>query len=164
MDQIAVRLQNLPSVLDPNFGSIQKFVGFTDRADGCGSEVLALQCHDVDATGTRWKSFRQHVRWNVLKDARQPAHKAVAPNRRKVVNRNATAQGCVMFHFHVPTEHHIVGRDHAIFDLAIVRDVRTGHEIAVAPNAGDPQILFGSAVDRDALTKDVAISDHNLRR
>jgi hypothetical protein len=63
----------------------------------------------------------------------------------------------------VPTKHHIVGGNHPIFNNAIMRDVTSSHEIAIATDRSDPQVLLCSAIDRHALSKNIAVADDDLR-
>lgn len=161
-DQISVRFENFLGVLDSDFGTIQQFVGFTDRANGSGGEIFPLECDDVDASWSGREPFGEHVRGDVLQDARQTADEAVASDRGKVVYRDATAERRIVFDSDVAAEHDVVGGDHAVFHNAIVSDVGVGHEVALAADAGDSEILFSSPVHGHTFSKDVAVPDGDL--
>lgn len=79
-----------------------------------------------------------------------------------MVDRDAAAQGRVVLHADMAAEHDVVGGNHTIFDDAVVGDVRVGHEVALAANAGDSGVLFGTSIYRDALAEDIAVSDNDL--
>lgn len=79
------------------------------------------------------------------------------------MDRYAAAQSRVVFNPDVAAQHDVVGSDHAIFHDTIVCDVGVGHEVALATDAGDPEILFGSPVHGHAFSKYVAVPDGNLR-
>ena len=151
-------------MFDAHFGPIQKFVGFGDGLDGFRAKVLSLQGDDVDATRPSRKTFGQHVRRNVLQDAAQPAHKAIAADRCEVMDCHTSAQGCIVLYMNVSAEHDGIGHDDAVFDFAVVSYVRAGHQIALVTNAGDAVFFFGASIDRHRFAKDVAIPDDDLRR
>lgn len=69
-DQVSIRLEDFLGMFHANFGSIQQFVGFADSANCRSREVLSLESYDVDASRTGGKAFGEHVRWNVLQNAR----------------------------------------------------------------------------------------------
>lgn len=161
-DQIAVRFENFLGMFDTDFGSIQQFVGFTDRANGSGGKVFPLEGDDIDASWSGGEPFGEHVRRDVLQDARQSADEAVASDRGKVMDRDAAAQCRVVFNPDVTAQHDIVGGDHAVFHDAIVGDVGVGHEVALAADAGDPKILFSTSVYGYAFSEDVAVPDSDL--
>ena len=64
----------------------------------------------------------------------------------------------------VPTEHHVIGRDHSVFDHTVVSDVRGGHKIALATDRRNALILLRSTIDRSAFAEDIAITDDDLGR
>lgn len=79
-----------------------------------------------------------------------------------MVDRNAAAQSGVVLDADMATEHDVVGGDHTIFDDAVVGNVRVGHEVALAADARDSRVFFGTAIHRDALAEDIAVSDNDL--
>jgi hypothetical protein len=74
-----------------------------------------------------------------------------AGNRRVAVN------------MHMSGEHRTVGDHHAVSDPAVMSDVRSGHEIAVAADLRDALFLLAGPIDRDAFTNDVVVSNNDLR-
>ena len=162
-NQIAVRFENFLGMLDADFGSVKQFVCFAYSANRSGGKVLPLEGDDVDASWSGGEPFCEHVRGDVLQDTGQTADEAVASNRGKVVDRDATAERRVVFDSDVAAEHDVVGGDHAIFYDAIVSDMGVCHEVALATDAGDPEILFGAPVHGHAFSEDVAVPNGYLR-
>jgi hypothetical protein len=81
-----------------------------------------------------------------------------------MVHCNSPTERRIVLYPHVSTQHHIVGSDDPVFNHAIMRDVTRSHEIAVATDRGNTQVLFGSAIDRHALAKNIAVTDDHLCR
>lgn len=158
----SVYLQNFSSVLYPYLRSVEQLVRFADGSYGSDGEILAFERNDVDAPWSSREAFSEHERRNVLKDARESADKAIATYGSKVVHGNATAQGRVMFHTHVPAEHDGICHNDSVLDQTIVGHVGVGHEVAIAADRSNTFIFFGASIDRYAFAKDVGIADHDL--
>ena len=69
----------------------------------------------------------------------------------------------MVLHRDVTTEHHRVGQNGSVADLAIVGDVDIGHEQIVVPDPGAPPSLPRPAMNGDELTEDVALTDGERR-
>lgn len=145
-----------------DFGSVEQLMRFADGSDSGDGKVLSFQGDDIDASRSGRKSFGQHKRWDILEDARKATDETVAADGGKVVNSDAAAQGRIVFDTNVTTEHDRIGHDDSILDEAIVRHVRIGHEVAIAADGGNALVFLGPAIDSDAFTKDVRVTNHDL--
>lgn len=56
-------------MFDPDFGSIEQFVGFADGSNCSGWEVLSFQGDYVDAPWSCRETFGEHEGWYVLENA-----------------------------------------------------------------------------------------------
>ena len=145
-----------------DFGSVEQLMRFADGSDSGDGKVLSFQGDDIDASRSGRKSFGQHKRWDVLQDARKPTDETVAADGGKMVNSNATAQGRIVLDTNVTAEHDRIGHDDSILDEAIVRHVRIGHEVTIAADGGNSLVFLGPAINGDAFTKDVRVTNHDL--
>ena len=79
-----------------------------------------------------------------------------------MVDGNAAAPGCIVFHADMAAEHDVVSGDHTVLNNAVVGNVRVSHEVALAADAGDSSVFFGTSIHRDAFAEDIAVADNDL--
>ena len=89
-------------------------------------------------------------------------HEAVAADGGEVVHGHRPGKRGMVVDVDVSAQQRGVGDDDVIAQLAIVGDVAAGHEEVVVADAGDAVLLFGGAVDGDALADDVVVADDHL--
>src|SRR5262249_12600334 len=95
----------------------------------------ALEPDRVDAREPRRTARGLHVRRDVLGDARSSADHGVAADPRELVDHAPTANDRPVLHRDVAGELNDVGEDDVIAEVAVVRDVRVGHEQTVPAHA-----------------------------
>ena len=79
-------------------------------------------------------------------------HAGERADRRVVLDRDVTGERCG------------VGENRLVPDMAVMRDVRVGHEEIVVADLGDSSTAGRAAMDRDELSNDVAAADLEPRQ
>ena len=161
--ELLVAAEDFPSVVETDLCPIHQAVRFGQAVDRFGRKVVALKRDDVDAAGAGRVTLDEHVGGHVVQHAAQPAHEAVAADRRVVMHRHGARERSVIVHVHVSAEHRAIGHDDVIAKLAVVRDVAAGHDEVVIADGRNTLFLFGAAVDRRALANHVVVADDDLR-
>ncbi|MEO6707984.1 MAG: hypothetical protein ABI054_11005 [Planctomycetota bacterium] len=109
-------------------------------------------------------ALEHHEGRHVLVHPRHPADVGVGADGHEMVRGCRAGNVRALADETVACEQHAVGHDHAIAHVAVVSDVRAGHEQAVARDARDPAAFDRAAVDRDELADRVPVADLELRR
>ena len=99
-----------------------------------------------------------------MENATKTTDKAVAADRRKVVNGAATGKCRIIVDVHVSSEHHVVRHNYPITHFAIVSDVATSHHVAIVANPRDPVFFLRCSIDGYRFTENVSIPDDDLSR
>src|SRR6185369_4912949 len=79
-----------------------------------------------------------------------------------LVNGAQPAENGIILNDDVPAERRIVGHDHMVADLAVMRDVDADHEEAVVADARDHAAALGPGVHRHIFADRVVAPDHQL--
>jgi hypothetical protein len=64
---------------------------------------------------------------------------------------------------YMPAEDDVVGEDHRVADMAVVRDVASHHEQAALADTGHPAAVFSPGVHGDALAQFAARANNKSR-
>ena len=64
----------------------------------------------------------------------------------------------------MPAQQHVVGERDSVADLAIVRNVRTGHQKTAVTNLSNAPIVLGAGIDGDVFANVAISTDRNLCR
>ena len=123
-------------------------------------EAAPLQSDGIQPIGMRatlGRGFgkRQHIARNGC----AAADKSIFSDAHKVMHRAQRSHRRPVFYYHVPSERRRVGHDYVIADLAIVRNVRIGHDQVVAAHASHASALCRGAVNGDVLADHVVIAN-----
>ena len=81
----------------------------------------------------------------------------------ELVNAQATTNHGTIFNHHMARHLDGIGHDDVVGQLALVAEMAVGHQQIAITDAGD-FTLVGAAVDRDALSDGVLITNHHLSR
>ena len=131
-NQFAIAAQNFAGMVQSDFCPVDQSVCFGQRSNIVCREVVAFQGHNVDATGTGGLAVEQHIRRDVMNHTAHAGDERVCPNGREMMDGAATRDCRVMINVHVPAQEHAVRHDDTVADTAVVRNVRTSHEIGIA--------------------------------
>src|SRR5512139_4337595 len=86
--------------------------------------------------------FRRHpldldVRRNVLVNAGTSTHERILADPDELMQGGQAADDGVPSDLYVPCEGGLIRQDHALLQLAVVRHMDIGHEVAIATDGGD---------------------------
>lgn len=93
----------------------------------------------------------------------ESTHEAKFADGGKVVYGAAARQCGIVVDVHVAAQHDVVRHNNAVADLAVVRYVTAGHQVAVVANGGDAILFLGGPVDGNRFPKNIAIANDDLR-
>jgi hypothetical protein len=79
-----------------------------------------------------------------------------------MMHRNATAEGCIVLDANVSSKHDRIRHDDSVFHFAVMGYVSASHKVAIITNRRDPIVFFGSAIDGDGFSKNIAFTNHDL--
>ena len=105
----------------------------------------------------------RHVRRQVLAHLRLAADEAGPAQGDKLVDGHGFREVCPVVDVDVTAEHRPAPDRDPIAQIAVVGDVRPGHQKIVAPESGNAVLLLGGAVDRHTLVDCVLIADLHAR-
>ena len=131
-------------MFDIHLGPVDQPVGLVQGVDPFGADAVTLQANHVDATNLGWVAIHQHEARDVVDDPRLTADKAEPADRHVVVDGDSAADARMGFDVNVPAKHRPVGDRDPVAELAVVGDVRAGHEEVVAADPGDAVFLLGA--------------------
>lgn len=160
--QTAVTPQDLPSVVQANFGPVDQTMRFGQCLDDVLRKVVPLQCNCVHTAWTRRNAFDQHVRRHVIGDTCLPADEAEAADGRKMVDGNRAGQGGIVVDVDVPAHDRIVGNNDPVPDVAVMSDVNHCHQVALIADESDAVLFESAAADRDRFANYVVVSDDDF--
>src|SRR5262249_55293318 len=81
----------------------------------------------------------------------------------KLMNSGKSTKKNVIAKTHVTTQGRAVGEGYVVADMAIVTDMRIGHEEAALPNSGHTSALLGADVHGDAVADGAVCTDDQAR-
>ena len=162
-DEHRLRLEDLPGPLLADPGPVEEPMGLGDGFHRARDKAAAPQGDDVHAARSRRRPLAEHVRGHVMENARQPGHERVAADRGPVVHGHAPGERGMGMDADMPPQERAVGDDHAVADLAVVRDMTAGHEEVAAPHDGHAVFLLRGPVDRHPFADDVVVANLHAR-
>src|SRR5690348_5233068 len=109
-------------------------------------DTVPLQSDLVQSVQSNRIAIGLHVRRDVLRDTRAAAGEAVSPNLHELVRRRLPGDDRLLVHGDVPGELHVVPENHAVADVAIVRQMDVRHDEALLANRRLER-LRGAAID-----------------
>ena len=104
-------------------------------------------------------SGRQHVGRDVVWYTAATTHKRQGTDGRVVVDHRVAGNYRAVVNVDVSAEEYAVDKNDVIVDLAVVCNVRVGHQQVAVANPGGPVLFFGAAIDRDTLAEHVVVAD-----
>ena len=122
--------------------------------------AAAIQASFVDGSDLRRAAVRQHKGRHVLAQLRTAAHHGKPAHAAKLMNRDVAPEHRVVLDLDVAGQASEVGENDMVAERTIVRDVGVGQQVVVRTNPGDAAV-FRCAVNRDALSKRVPVTDFN---
>ena len=87
--ELRVSAENLACVIQPHSSTVEQPVGVGQGVDHIGRKVVAFQGNHVDAARPSGVALDEHVRRYVVQDSTEPTDKAIATDRRIVMNAHA---------------------------------------------------------------------------
>jgi len=84
---------------------------------------------------------------------------AMGADAHELVDGAKRGQYCVLFHDDVSRKCGTIYEHGVVADLAVVSDVRVGHDEGVVSDAGDAAALFRASTDGDGFADDVVVAD-----
>ena len=126
-------------------------------------EAGALQAHAVDGARRRPVPFGDRERHDVLVRERARGHERVRAEPRELRDAGEAADERVVLDRHVARELRAVDDDDVIGELAVMADVRVGHDEVVIADARDAAALRGTDVDADELADPIVRADRERR-
>ncbi len=162
-NKLSVGSQNLTSLIESDFGSVDQTMRFGESSNLVLAEAVSFECHDVDTASSRGGTIRQHEGRNIVQHAAHPTDECEGSHGGEVVNRCGPRECDMVVDVDMAAHQHGVGRDDVIADSAIVGDVRAGHEESVAADDRDTFFLFTGAIDGHRFAKDVLVSNVDSR-
>ena len=104
-------------------------------------------------------SASQHKRRNVCRNPAAATNKSQLADRGKVMDDAVSGNDRSVVDVNVPAEQHAVDKKRVVKDVAVVGNMRVGHQHVSAANARPVVFLFGASADGDSLTKEIVIAD-----
>src|SRR5262249_36752896 len=129
------------------------------RVDARSGETLALQSDQVQSFEASPVTPHHAVGNDIVRHARHSADEGIAADPRELLYRGQATDVDVTRDDPMPAERNAVGEGDAVADMAIVRDVRIGHEVSLIAHLRLPAAFFGSAIHRDMFADDIAGPD-----
>ena len=114
----------------------QQAIGAAQVVDLLAREAAPAQPDDVEAREMGAVADRHAVRDDVVLDARHAADEGVLADAHELVHGRRRRRGWRSRRSAMAGEHHVVGADDVVADLAVVRDVRVDEEQAVVADDG----------------------------
>src|SRR5207248_521322 len=102
------------------------------------------------------------VRHDVLRDHRAAADECVLPDAAELMHGAERADRGIVSDLYVAGQCGVVRENRVRTDMAIVRDVRVGHEEVFVANRRLPATTGGAAVDGDEFAEEVVVADGQL--
>lgn len=127
-------------------------------------ETSAPQSNHVETNESRWKPKHVSKRRDIIRDASQTANHGVTPDAHHLMDRSAATEETLFADLHMTAEHHIVGKNNSVANLAVVADMAVRHEKAVGADRRYAVAADASAMNRDVLSQLAARSDNARRR
>jgi len=104
-------------------------------------------------------SASQHKRRNVCRNPAAATNKSQLADRGKVMDDAVSGNDRSVVDVNVPAEQHSVDKKRMVKDVAVVGNMRVGHQHVSVANARPVIFLFGASTDGDSLTKEIVIAD-----
>src|SRR6185437_109330 len=140
-------------------GHVKGTVRALDGANALAVEPAPLQAFRVHAARHRELAGDIDEGRHVTVDRREHRGERVRADLAELVHARESAQHNVVADFDMARERGIVGEDGVAADVAVVRNVRVGHDPVVVADAGGVAAFGGAAVDRDEFMEGVAVAD-----
>ncbi len=144
-------------------GAKQQAVSALQRAEALGGKSFALQADGVDAVAGGLALGDHAGKWrHVLGDDRGSADVGIAADAAELVHGRKGADGGEIFHGDVAGQSGAVGENGLVADVAIMRDVRVGHEQAAAADGGGAAAADCAAADGDVFAESIFVADDEM--
>ena len=104
-------------------------------------------------------SASQHERRNVGRDSTTATDECQLADRRKVMDDAVSRNDRSIVNVNVPAEQHSVDEKRVVKDVAIVSDMRIGHQHVSVTDARPVVLLFGSSADGDSFSEEIVVAD-----
>src|SRR5688500_10415494 len=125
-------------------------------------KAASLEPHAIEPVELHRVADRLDERRHVLRDARAAANEAVTTDLHELMHRGQPGEDRAVLHRHVTRQLRGVRDDHAVSDVAVVREVHVRHQEAPLPD-GRLERLGGAAIDRRVLADTGAVADLDPR-
>lgn len=131
-----------------------------ERIEALAGEASALEADGIEAVAARFAGRDDFREWkHVLSDHSVRADVGMAADAAELLDGRKRADGGVIVHGDVPGERRAIHENRVAADLAIVADVRVGHDEIVIAETRDAAAFHGAAIHRGEFAKCVAVSD-----
>ena len=144
--------------------AVQLSARFVQPPDLLSGEPAAAQSHAVDLSRSSRIAFHYHVWRHVVKYASQSTHEGVLPDRGEVVASIGAFYNDMILNVDVSSQKYVVGHDHMVAQLAVVRDMYADHNETVAADTGNAAALDAADMHSHALADDVVVTYQQLGR
>ncbi len=137
----------------------QKLVGIAQSLDVLAAEAAALHADDVEAGEPGAVADHLAIGNHVALDTRHAADHRVPADADKLMHRAQAAEKRVSVDNDMAGQSRVVGHDHVIADLAVMRHMGANHKQAIVADAGDQPAAGGAGIDRHIFADRVAAAD-----
>lgn len=141
--------------------AVDHLVGCLELLHVIRREALTFESDAVQANDFRRDAVQQDIGRRVQRESAHATDHGVRSDAAELVDRRGAAQIGVAANGHVPGAHHVVRHDHAVADMAIVRDVRIDHQHVVVADRRCG-ILFQGTMQRDVFADGIVVADQQL--
>src|SRR3984957_4094313 len=139
-------------------------IGAAQPLDVVAAKAAALHADDVEAVETRPVAHHLTVGDDVALDPGHAANHRVPSDPHELMDCREPAEQRMVLDDDMAGEGRVIGHDHIISDLAVVRDMRPDHQQAIVADARNHAAAGGAGIDRHVLADRVVAADFERRR
>ena len=134
----------------------QHLIGIADAVQVGPAELAPLQPDHVEPDQDRLRPERKSERNDVAGDPAHAAQHRALADADELVHGGVAADEHVVGDRDVTAEHRAVGERDVVADVAVMTDMRIGHQEAAIADRGDAAVVLGAGADRHAFA-DLAV-------
>src|SRR5438445_524474 len=146
-------------VVEGAFGRKQELIGAAQALDVLAAEAVALHADDVEPAEPRPVAHHLAVGDHIALDARHAADHRMPADPHELVHRREAAEQRKVLDDDMAGQGGVIGHDHMVADLAIMRDMDADHEQAMVADAGHHAAALGSRVHRHVFADRIVAAD-----